>query len=120
MAIFSIMSAPAMAETVLVSPPLPPGENGYTCAYTNLTNNWLEIYIQLLSTGGGSNMTRNIAPGSMGEFTLDVSTTRFCKIIRVDRKTIKTKNLVCTFSAIDMNGNPTVLVHVDNKYKQQN
>ena len=56
----------------------------------------------------------------MGEFTLDVSTTRFCKIIRVDRKTIKTKNLVCTFSAIDMNGNPTVLVHVDNKYKQQN
>ncbi len=63
-------------------------------------------------------MTRNIAPGSMGEFTLNVSTTRFCKIIRVDRKIVKTKNLVCMFSAIDISGNPTVAVPVDRKYKQ--
>ncbi len=118
-AILSIMSTQAMAETILMSPPLPPGDNGFTCGCLNLTKDYINVQIQLVSSAGVNGLSRNIAYGFVDSYTLNTATTRSCRVMRVDRKTVRTKHLRCTLSAIDINGNPTAVVPVDIKYNIQ-
>ncbi len=118
-AILFIMSTPAMAETVLVSSPLPPGEGGHNCACTNLTKNTIEVEFNLVYTTGYTYLDRTIQSGNADSFAItSTAYTRLCRIIRGDGKTVKEKDLACTLSAIDANGNPTAVVPVNLKFKR--
>ena len=108
----------ATGETILVSAPLMPGENGLSCACINLSKNMIEVRFTVgpvtCITGG------EIASGAVGYCTSDLvgNNPSICKINRPDGTSVSARQIKCTLSAIDALGNPMVVIPVDTKFKQ--
>ena len=108
----------ATAESILISAPLMSGENGLSCACTNLTKNMIEVRFTI-----GPNTTVmpiEIASGDVGYFTTFRvgNSPNICKVYRFDGKSVSKKQLKCTLASIDALDNPTVVIPVDTKFKQ--
>lgn len=107
------------AETMLVSPPLPPGPGGLVCACTNVGSEGVLLRIGLRRLQITSLCTpRYIAPGSAGECSLGVGSPSACVVRRSDGKSVSSRKLHCTLSSLGADGTATAVLPVDLKYNQ--
>lgn len=103
----------------LVSAPLPGGDGGLVCACANLTKATIGVDIILQSNGGGSACNGLSNPSGIPvECESFQSNVTMCKVRRDDGKAISKKHVLCTLSALDVNGNPTTVVPVDIKFRK--
>jgi hypothetical protein len=108
----------AAAATDLASAPLPGGEGGLVCACTNLTDKTIVVDFTLQVPAGSTNCWgESIAPGRPGSCETALTSIRICRVSRDDGKSASAKQLACSWSAVDANGNPTAVVPVDKKVK---
>jgi hypothetical protein len=109
----------AGAVTGLLSAPLKGGAGGAVCACANLTDKTIEVDFLLVRLSGGlACLGELVYPDRPTPCEKPFTEVVMCTVFRSDGKSLSTKQLTCTLSSIDANGNPTAVVPVDNKLKR--
>lgn len=114
----SVLVPSIAAAASLISPPIKGGAGGLICACTNLTSEPIEVRFRLAFVNGTLFCNdQNISPAFLKTCSVASQEVRTCDVTRTDGKALSPKQLACTFSSFDGNGNPTITVPVDRKLK---
>lgn len=100
----------------LLSAAIPPGSGGFVCACTNLTSESVSVSFAIKTFNGASFCSRTIARGFVGSCSLSSNEVSACHVLRHDDKSLVAKTFLCTMSAVDATGTPTVTVPVSARF----
>jgi hypothetical protein len=119
-AVILVLAGPAGAATGLTSAPMivPPG--GVACTCLNLTAETIDV---ALSIGNGVPLFSSLGPGddsgTVGHFPgAGTHQTTFCKVFRQGGGKLSAKQIACSISSVDADGNPTAVLPLDRKIEQ--
>lgn len=125
-----IFCSPGQASAAwhtLTSAPLSTGATGsFICTCVNVCKKDLELGLGIKSDAGivfDSGGLEIIHPGNMIHLTskpgvdVEFGTPAYCSVSQSNQKQLTTKQVDCTFSSVDVNGSPQVVVPVDNKFR---
>ncbi len=107
----------AAARTDLGAAPLKGGAS-VVCSCTNLTTDAIRVNILIRVGTSSTSCQPTISPGREQGCTRLTTEVSSCSVKRSDGKSVRDKQLACSFASLDASGSPTAVVPVDKKLRQ--
>lgn len=113
----------AAKQYYLASSPLTTGSDGeHNCSCVNLSDKTIRLNIIIegqSAEGMEQSSFSDTDPGKTKTFSTGEFSAASCKVEQVSYKPLNKKKVVCSFSAVDVNGSPQFVLPVDKKFMRK-